>query len=90
MCVGLELRKLDKVYLPLIKKFYKDHYSGLTNNDLIYRGWGLAIYHRYDNFVVKGTWSKRIGDNPDPLSNGKDYDYTKKMDRFWLMGEYYF
>lgn len=28
MCVGLELRKLDKVYLPLIKKFYKDHYSG--------------------------------------------------------------
>jgi hemolysin activation/secretion protein len=75
--------------LSNIKK-YKDHYSGLTNNDLIYRGWGLAIYHRYDNFVVKGTWSKRIGDNPDPLSNGKDYDYTKKMDRFWLMGEYYF
>lgn len=75
--------------LSNIKK-YNDHYSGLSNNDLIYRGWGLAIYHRNDNFVVKGTWSKRIGDNPDPLSNGKDYDYTKKLDRFWLMGEYHF
>lgn len=38
MCLSLELRKMDKVYLPLIKKFYKDHYNASKpkSSDLSY------------------------------------------------------
>lgn len=69
---------------------YNNHYSGLTNNQLTLKGWGLAFYHKYNDFVIKGTWSKRLADNPDPNNNGDDHDNTKKLDRFWLMTEYHF
>lgn len=67
-----------------------DPYPGSPTPDILrYSGGGLAmIANLPGNLTFSMVWSRRIGENPNPLSNSSgdkvDQDGTKHIDRFWL------
>jgi hemolysin activation/secretion protein len=55
------------------------------NNNVFYSGYGLGVSWRGpQNSTFRFTWSHRIGNNPLPLTTGKDQDGTKHLNRIWL------
>ncbi len=49
------------------------------------KGYGLALGWQAPNGVnLKATWARRIGNNPNPTSEGKDQDGSLDLNRFWL------
>jgi len=67
-----------------------DPYPGNPTPDILrYSGGGLAMIANLPrNLTVSMVWSRRIGDNSNPLLNSSgdrvDQDGTKHLDRFWL------
>lgn len=54
-------------------------------NDILLRGLGLALAWQADSGLnIKGSWSRRVGDNPNATTTGNDQDGTRVTDRFWL------
>jgi hemolysin activation/secretion protein len=49
------------------------------------QGTGLALaWAPTANALVKATWGRRIGSNPNATSTGADQDGTRVINRFWL------
>jgi hemolysin activation/secretion protein len=56
-----------------------------VNNDLAYEGAGLGLSWQGPlDSVWRATWSRRIGDNPNPRVDGTDQDGSLRADRFWF------
>jgi len=56
-----------------------------AKNSLTYDGAGLGLsWAGPADTVWRATWSRRLGDNPNPKPNGSDQDGTLRLDRFWL------
>lgn len=56
-----------------------------AKNSLTYDGAGLGLsWAGPADSVWRATWSRRLGDNPNPKPNGSDQDGTLRLDRFWL------
>lgn len=54
-------------------------------NYLSYEGAGLGLsWAGPADTVWRATWSRRLGDNPNPKPDGSDQDGTLRHDRFWL------
>ena len=54
-------------------------------NYLSYEGAGLGLsWSGPADTVWRATWSRRLGDNPNPKPDGSDQDGTLRHDRFWL------
>lgn len=55
------------------------------------QGAGLGLGWAGDSGAsVRATWARRIGDNPNPTTDGKDQDGTLIRDRFWLFAGWVF
>ncbi len=59
--------------------------GAVADNSHSYEGAGLGLSWAgpYDS-VWRATWSRRLGDNPNPKPDGADQDGTLRLDRFWL------
>lgn len=56
-----------------------------AQNHLTYQGAGLGLsWAGPADSVWRATWSRRLGDNPNPKPSGADQDGTLRLDRFWL------
>ena len=56
-------------------------------NDYSLKGVGLSLAWQSGNGPsLKATWSRRLGDNPNPTASGNDQDGTLLKNRFWLVG----
>jgi hemolysin activation/secretion protein len=54
-------------------------------NDYSLKGAGLALaWQSNSGLNLKGTWARRIGDNPNPTTAGNDQDGSLVTDRIWL------
>jgi hemolysin activation/secretion protein len=54
-------------------------------NDYNLKGAGLALaWQSTAGLNLRATWARRIGDNPNPTTVGKDQDGSLVLDRFWL------
>jgi len=54
-------------------------------NDLSLTGIGVSLgWAARFGLNLKGTYARRVGDNPNPTSNGNDQDGTLKENRFWI------
>lgn len=63
-----------------------DSYLGQPSPNILHyrgKGWGIVVPLPY-NVTVNFTWSRRIGNNPNPAPSGNDQDGTKVIDRVWL------
>ena len=59
--------------------------TGNGLNEYVLQGAGLGLQWQSGNFpTLKATWSRRMGDNPNPTSLGFDQDGWYKKDRVWL------
>jgi hypothetical protein len=59
------------------------NYDGTASYSL--RGSGLAVAWQASNGLnIKGTWARRIGDNPNPTATGNDQDGALQKNRLWL------
>ena len=59
--------------------------GGPTNNSYILKGAGLsATYVDSSGMQLKGIWSRRLGNNPNPTQAGTDQDGTYDRNRYWL------
>jgi hemolysin activation/secretion protein len=54
-------------------------------NDYSLKGAGLSLSWQSGNVNLKGTWSHRIGDNPNPTATGNDQDGSLLKNRFWFL-----
>ncbi len=63
----------------------RNDYSGASAlNSYGLDGAGLAMVWQGDGgFTFKLTWARRLGDNPNPTSTGRDQDGTFVRDRLW-------
>jgi hemolysin activation/secretion protein len=67
----------------------KDPAGGSLAQAISLKGWGLALgWQSESGLSLKGTWSRRIGENPNPTSSGSgignDQDGSLIRNRFWL------
>lgn len=67
----------------------KDPVGGSFAQAISLKGWGLALgWQSESGLSLKGTWSRRIGENPNPTSSdsgiGNDQDGSLIRNRFWL------
>jgi hypothetical protein len=71
---------------------HNNNYTGASNiNNLTMKGVGLSVNWQSSNgFKVSSTWSKRIGDNPNPTSTGQDQDGSYQETRWWVNTSYNF
>ena len=47
--------------------------------------WGLGLgWQAESGLALKAIWSRRLGNNPNPTSNGNDQDGTFVRNRYWL------
>ena len=54
-------------------------------NDYSLKGAGLTLaWQGTSGLSVKGTWARRIGDNPNPTTTGNDQDGSLITDRLWV------
>jgi hemolysin activation/secretion protein len=54
-------------------------------NDVILKGTGLSLtWQSSSGLNLKGTWARRIGDNPNPTLAGNDQDGSLVSNRLWL------
>ena len=59
--------------------------GGPTNNSYILKGVGLSTtYVDSSGIQLKGIWSRRLGNNPNPTQLGTDQDGTYDRNRYWL------
>jgi hemolysin activation/secretion protein len=59
--------------------------GAVPENSLTLKGAGVSVgWAASFGLNVKGTYARRIGDNPNPTSNGDDQDGTLKKNRVWL------
>jgi hemolysin activation/secretion protein len=59
--------------------------SPASPNRFDLKGAGLALlWTGPEGISVKGTFARRIGDNPNPTTTGNDQDGTLKKNRVWL------
>ena len=72
-----------------VKQYIDNNFSGsATTNDLTYSGFGLGfVYEPTSQLSLQGLWSRRLGTNPYPQSDGSDQDGTLLVDRFWFSGQ---
>jgi hemolysin activation/secretion protein len=62
-----------------------DIQGALVRNELTLKGAGVSLgWTASFGLALKGTYARRIGDNPDPTSTGTDQDGTLEMNRLWL------
>jgi hemolysin activation/secretion protein len=71
---------------------HNNNYTGASNiNNLTMKGVGLSVNWQSSNgFKVSSTWSRRIGDNPNPTSTGQDQDGSYQETRWWVNTSYNF
>jgi hemolysin activation/secretion protein len=56
-----------------------------VDNSLTYDGAGLGLsWQGPADSVWRATWSRRLGDNPNPRVDGSDQDGSLRADRFWF------
>ena len=72
----------------LLTGFYD--YGDMRNNDssksYSLKGAGLSLSWQAEfGLLVRATWARRIGDNPNSTSAGNDQDGSFLNDRFWLI-----
>jgi hemolysin activation/secretion protein len=54
-------------------------------NDYSLKGVGLSLaWQSSAGLNLKGSWARRIGDNPNPTATGNDQDGSLVLGRFWL------
>ncbi len=53
-------------------------------NDYSLKGAGLSLAWQSGNVTLKASYSRRIGDNPNPTATGTDQDGSFVRDRLWL------
>ena len=55
-------------------------------NDISLKGAGLSLAWQHKSGAsLKGTWARRIGNNPNPTATGNDQDGTLIRNRVWLV-----
>lgn len=71
---------------------HNNNYIGASAlNNLTLKGVGLSVNWQYNqNLKITSTWSRRIGENPNPTSTGLDQDGTKEETRWWVNVSYLF
>jgi hemolysin activation/secretion protein/outer membrane protein OmpA-like peptidoglycan-associated protein len=64
-----------------------NNYTGASAvNEYGLKGVGMSLaWQSSKGFNLKGTYARRIGDNPNPTAAGNDQDGTLVRDRFWLV-----
>lgn len=67
----------------------KDPVGGSYVQAISLKGWGIAMgWQSESGLSLKGTWSRRIGENPNPTTSGNgignDQDGSLIRNRFWL------
>lgn len=69
-----------------------NNYSGApSRNELDLKGGGLSLnWISPVGFQARLTWSRRLGDNPNPTAAGMDQDGTLIRDRLWLSAAWNF
>jgi hemolysin activation/secretion protein len=100
MMLNLELRKIFPGNISLTGFYdwgkvtvnHDNRFVGAAVlNDLSLRGAGIAMGWLAPAGVnLKATWSRRIGDNPNPSASGQDQDGTMIQNRFWLQASLVF
>ncbi len=56
-----------------------------------YAGYGLIVAWQGPlSSVLRATWSRRAGDNPNPSPTGADQDGSLRVDRWWLSAAFSF
>ena len=64
---------------------FKDRADGTIAQPMTLKGWGLALgWQAESGLNLRATWSRRLGDNPNPTAIGNDQDGTLVRDRYWL------
>ncbi len=62
-----------------------DFAGAAARNTLTLKGAGISIgWTSSFGLTLKGTYARRIGDNPNPTIDGDDQDGTLEKNRFWL------
>jgi hemolysin activation/secretion protein/outer membrane protein OmpA-like peptidoglycan-associated protein len=56
-----------------------------TLNNYSLKGTGLSLAWQLGNASVTTTYSRRLGDNPNPTATGNDQDGTFVRDRVWVV-----
>ena len=71
---------------------HNNNFTGApNNNNLTMKGVGLSVNWQSSNgFKVSNTWSRRIGNNPNPTSTGQDQDGSYEETRWWVNTSYNF
>jgi hemolysin activation/secretion protein len=64
---------------------FKDRAGGAIAQPMTLKGWGLGLgWQAESGLALKAIWSRRLGNNPNPTSNGNDQDGTFVRNRYWL------
>ena len=64
---------------------HNDFTGAAALNDYSLKGAGLSVaWQMPEGLNLKGTWARRIGDNPNPTATGHDQDGSLVKNRFWL------
>lgn len=64
---------------------FKDPAGGTVDQLRALKGWGLGLgWQAESGMSLRGTWSRRIGQNQNPTPSGNDQDGTLIRDRYWL------
>jgi hemolysin activation/secretion protein len=59
--------------------------GGPTPNSYVLQGVGTSYSRNFNNgSMVKFTWARRLGSNPNPTQTGTDQDGTLERNRYWL------
>lgn len=68
-----------------------DFPSAPAVNRYVLQGGGVALaWTHARGFNARATWARRVGDNPNPDTQGNDQDGTLTRDRVWLEAGYAF
>jgi hemolysin activation/secretion protein len=63
----------------------RDHASATALNTYSLKGIGIGLNSQFENGGrIKLSWSRRIGNNPNPSSLGQDQDGSLQKNRVWL------
>ena len=63
----------------------------VPKNSYSLEGWGLGLdMVSAGKYSVKAGWAKKIGDNPNASSEGKDVDGFSRDSRWWIQGSVFF
>lgn len=65
--------------------------STVAKNSYALEGWGLGLdLMSSGKYSLKAGWAKKMGDNPNASTEGKDVDGFSRDSRWWVQGSVFF